>query len=75
MRGCTDVPRLHAAAGVLCQVASLAEPVRSGALCSALLLLGNRYPKVRRASGGGGGQAGRQAGQGVDDAVDRLRTI
>ncbi|KAL4422042.1 hypothetical protein ABPG77_004858 [Micractinium sp. CCAP 211/92] len=48
VRGCTDVPRLHAAAGVLCQVASLAEPVRSGALCSALLLLGNRYPKVRR---------------------------
>ncbi|KAL4443777.1 hypothetical protein ABPG75_011514 [Micractinium tetrahymenae] len=46
--GCSDVPRLHAAAGVLCQLAGLAEPVCSGALRSALLLLGNRYPKVRR---------------------------
>lgn len=46
MRGCTDVSRLHAAAGVLCQLAGLAEPVRSGALRSALILLANRYPKV-----------------------------
>lgn len=46
VRGCTDVPRLHAAAGVLCQLAGGTEPVRSGALRSALILLANRYPKV-----------------------------
>ena len=45
-KGCTDVPRLHAAAGVLCQLAGLEEPVRSGALRSALIMLANRYPKV-----------------------------
>lgn len=46
VKGCTDVPRLHAAAGVLCQLAGGTEPVRSGALRSALILLANRYPKV-----------------------------
>lgn len=48
VKGCTDVPRLHAAAGVLCQLAGGTEPVRSGALRSALILLANRYPKVGR---------------------------
>ena len=48
VKGCTDVPRLHAAAGVLCQLAGGAEPVRSAALRSALILLANRYPKVGR---------------------------
>ncbi|KAL4858426.1 Tubulin-folding cofactor D [Chlorella vulgaris] len=48
IKGCSDVQRLHAAAGVLCQLASLEEPVRGDALRAALLLLGNRYPKVRR---------------------------
>ncbi len=46
IKGCTDVPRLHAAAGVLCQLAGGTEPVRSAALRSALILLANRYPKV-----------------------------
>lgn len=47
VKGCTDVQRLHAAAGVLCQLAGLEEPVRSAALRSALILLANRYPKVQ----------------------------
>jgi hypothetical protein len=50
VRGCTDVPRLHAAAAVLCQLATLEEPVRGGSLRAALLMLGNRYPKVGRAA-------------------------
>lgn len=54
VKGCTDVPRLHAAAGVLCQLASLEEPVRSGALRAALGMLGNRYPKVREGAVWGG---------------------
>jgi hypothetical protein len=45
--GCTDVPRLHAAAAVLCQLVDMPPPVRQGALAGALSLLGNRYPKVR----------------------------
>ena len=48
------MPRLHAAAGVLCQLAGGEEPVRGGALRSALLLLGNRYPKVGGWGLGGG---------------------
>jgi hypothetical protein len=53
VRGCSDVPRLHAVAGVLCQLAGQEEPVRSGALHAALLLLGNRYPKVGMSRAGG----------------------
>ena len=45
-KGCADVPRLHAAAGVLCQLAGGAEPVRGAALRSAAIMLANRYPKV-----------------------------
>lgn len=46
VRGCTDVPRLHLAACVLCQVAELPQPVKGAALASAIGLLANRYPKV-----------------------------
>lgn len=46
VRGCTDIARLHLAAGVLCQLADLPQPLKGAALGSALGLLGNRYPKV-----------------------------
>lgn len=50
LRGCTDIPRLHAGVGVFCQLASSAggDGVSREALCAVLLLLANRYPKVRR---------------------------
>ena len=48
VRGCGDVPRLHAAAGVLCQLAAGPEPLRGDALRAATALLGSRYPKVSR---------------------------
>lgn len=61
VKGCTDVPRLHAAAGVFCQLAGGAEPVRSAALRCAALMLANRYPKVRARVWAGAGWRLRRA--------------
>lgn len=47
--GCTDIQRLHAAAGVLSQLALVTVgPIQKDILTATLSLIGNRYPKVRR---------------------------
>lgn len=45
-RKCGDIPRLFAAATLLCHLVACEEPVRSSALQAVLTLLINRYPKV-----------------------------
>eukprot|EP00887_Chlorella_sp_A99_P001994 scaffold18.g1994.t1 len=48
VRGCTDIPRLQAGIAVLCQLAGAGGAVGRDSLRTVLLLLANRYPKVRR---------------------------
>jgi hypothetical protein len=46
-RGCTSIPCLEACAALLCEVAGSAEaPAGGAALGAAVVMLGNRYPRV-----------------------------
>jgi tubulin-specific chaperone D len=49
IQGCTDVFRLHAAAGALCQLAGAScGDIQRESLSAIVTLFGNRFPKVRR---------------------------
>lgn len=49
MKGCGDIPRLHAASAVLCQlVLNAGGKLQRDALASVVGMIGSRYPKVRR---------------------------